>query len=70
MWPEGEKERVVEFTSDAIKALEKGAPADRGRCRTDRPTANVTRSNHGPSGADEAAAEAAEPVRLVRPVRP
>ena len=23
MWPEGEKERVVEFTSDAIKALEK-----------------------------------------------
>ena len=23
MWPEGEKERVVEFTSDAIKALER-----------------------------------------------
>ena len=69
MWPEGEKERVVEFAGDAIRALQKVLKQIEGG-RTGRPTANVTRSNHGPSGADEAAAEAAEPVRLVRPVRP
>ena len=49
MWPEGEKERVVEFTSDAIKALEK--VLSRSRAVPNRSTYNnVTRSNHGPSG--------------------
>ena len=59
MWPEGEKERVVEFTSDAIKALEKVLQQIEGGAEP----IDLQR-------ADEAAAEAAEPVRLVRPVRP
>ena len=50
MWPEGEKERVVEFAGDAIRALQKVLKQIEGRGRTGRPTANVTRSNYGPSG--------------------
>ena len=70
MWPEGEKERVVEFTSDAIKALEKVLQQIEGGAEPIdlQPTLRIAIT--ALQGADEAAAEAAEPVRLVRPVRP
>ncbi len=70
MWPEGEKERVVEFTSDAIKALEKVLQQIEGGAEPIDLQPTLRAAITALQGADEAAAEAAEPVRLVRPVRP
>ena len=62
MWPEGEKERVVEFAGDAIRALQKVLKQIEGGAEPVdlQPTLRPFR------GPMKAAAEADEPVRLVR----
>ena len=70
MWPEGEKERVVEFAGDAIRALQKVLKQIEGGAEPVDLQPTLRAAITALQGADEAAAEAAEPVRLVRPVRP
>ena len=70
MWPEGDKERVVEFAGDAIRALQKVLKQIEGGAEPVDLQPTLRAAITALQGADEAAAEAAEPVRLVRPVRP